>query len=1283
MFVKRFGIPAAALMALMVACGDPSKDEPVPVGGGAGGATGGSAGGTEPDSTVGPDMGETPDAEPSTPACGDTRDNDGDGLVDDADPGCDDPSDRDEADPPALPACANQNDDDQDGYTDFPGDPGCGSEFDDDERNPAPDPQCNDGIDNDRDGLVDEQDPGCTSVADPQEQDPASPAACANGLDDDGDDIIDFPAEPGCRTAGDTEEDDPPQAPACANGRDDDGDGLVDYPDDPGCAGGGDTDETDKPVRPACADGLDNDRDGKTDYPDDDGCIAAADYSERGSCGNTYDPAAVVEGVPFATDIGGGLFLAEGSCGGRGSPETVLQYRLKRPVERLVVSTVGAGTLVPTTLYVRRTACLDDDAEVACQREDEGAESFGQALEVMNPEPGDYYIFVDGVAGAGGPVEITVSEVELAQCLNGIDDDGNGRVDFPSDPGCTEAADREETPPEVIPACANDEDDDGDGAVDYPLDFGCIAASGNSEVDRCGQGVRFQEFPADRDFVLGDTSEGTNSVRGSCGGANAPEVIYRYYNPFASRLTFSTVHPETEISTVLHIRRDCGAANSELGAPAGCSAGDGVGMQGRLTVDRAAVGEYWVVVDTRAGAGGAFKLSVEVRRLDAGCVNGRDDDEDGAVDGDDPGCEGPMDEDEADPPAGSPASVCSNGEDDDDDGLPDFPYDPGCAARGDADEADPEVVPACANGMDDDNDNRVDFPLDPGCQSRGDDNERNPVPPPQCGDAIDNDNDGVFDYPGDPGCFAAGDPAEDDPAVDPECANGVDDDRDGVADYPFDPGCIAASWIDETDAEIPPACSNGLDDDEDGLPDFPRDFGCTYAADPSEVGAQFAPQCGNRRDDDMDGRVDFPDDPGCRFAADNDEANPGQLPPRCNDGVDNDFDGAIDFRDLGCLDGEDDDEGDPADVPLCGNDADDDADGLLDWPLDPGCQARGDLTEDQSCRPELDTPQVFAGMNIVGATLEGGADNFSNRCGGRRAPDAVYRYVVEQAGDVTFSVDNPGTDFPAVISVRSDCEEPASQIDCAGNFARPTPTVTVRDAEPGEYFVFIDGGGPERLVSRRLPVALPVDPRGFVARQDVQDGCGWSDAGNDAFDCFGGRISLNHGGVDTPISAALGTRAVAAGGYNANFTSEFAGNVWRLRFEPVAEFDERPVTVTLNGNLGSDGATRGGVVPVQFNGYGLSYLQSSDGGQFDPPVVHLVVPSDPQQQAAVSYGLNGDSVTITATNVKLPLTMYFAATYADQAAVVQSLLADLELQAGPAGPDAPRFGQFELSVQQN
>ena len=212
------------------------------------------------------------------------------------------------------------------------------------------------------------------------------------------------------------------------------------------------------------------------------------------------------------------------------------------------------------------------------------------------------------------------------------------------------------------------------------------------------------------------------------------------------------------------------------------------------------------------------------------------------------------------------------------------------------------------------------------------------------------------------------------------------------------------------------------------------------------------------------------------------------------------------------------------------------------------------------------------------------------------------------------------------------------------------------------------------LVSDNIgPIAVfAFNTTGFPYLENVQEACGVIQ-----------NSTLPSGWAVNTSSAWSPTYVFYNGQADANFTSEFAGNVWRLRFEPVAEFDERPVTVTLNGNLGSDGATRGGVAPVQFNGYGLNYLQSSDGGPGDPPVVHLVVPSDPQQQGAVTYTLAGDNVTITAANVKLPLTMYFAATYADQAAVVQSLLADLELQAGPAGPDAPRFGQFELSVQQN
>jgi hypothetical protein len=76
------------------------------------------------------------------PQCSDGIDNDGDGLIDMADPGCTDPSDNSEVN--------------------------------------AGQPQCSDGIDNDGDGLIDMADPGCTDATDNSE---------ANGQS-----IIEFPS---------------------------------------------------------------------------------------------------------------------------------------------------------------------------------------------------------------------------------------------------------------------------------------------------------------------------------------------------------------------------------------------------------------------------------------------------------------------------------------------------------------------------------------------------------------------------------------------------------------------------------------------------------------------------------------------------------------------------------------------------------------------------------------------------------------------------------------------------------------------------------------------------------------------------------------------------------------------------------------------------------------------------------------------------------------------------------------------------------------------------------
>ncbi|NNL65247.1 MAG: S8/S53 family peptidase [Myxococcales bacterium] len=81
------------------------------------------------------------------PECGDGIDNDGDGTIDTADPGCDDAADRFETSA-SLP-CDDGEDDDGDGWIDL-ADPGCR-----DSLWSAEDPACNDGLDNDLDGGTD------------------------------------------------------------------------------------------------------------------------------------------------------------------------------------------------------------------------------------------------------------------------------------------------------------------------------------------------------------------------------------------------------------------------------------------------------------------------------------------------------------------------------------------------------------------------------------------------------------------------------------------------------------------------------------------------------------------------------------------------------------------------------------------------------------------------------------------------------------------------------------------------------------------------------------------------------------------------------------------------------------------------------------------------------------------------------------------------------------------------------------------------------------------------
>ena len=72
---------------------------------------------------------------------------------------------------------------------------------------------------------------------------------------------------------------------------------------------------------------------------------------------------------------------------------------------------------------------------------------------------------------------------QAPQCSDGIDNDGDGLIDFPADPGCDDANDNDETNASTLAQCEDGIDNDGDGLIDFPADPGCDDANDNDETD--------------------------------------------------------------------------------------------------------------------------------------------------------------------------------------------------------------------------------------------------------------------------------------------------------------------------------------------------------------------------------------------------------------------------------------------------------------------------------------------------------------------------------------------------------------------------------------------------------------------------------------------------------------------------------------------------------------------------------------------------------------------------------------------------------------------------------
>jgi hypothetical protein len=78
-------------------------------------------------------------------------------------------------------------------------------------------------------------------------------------------------------------------------------------------------------------------------------------------------------------------------------------------------------------------------------------------------------------------------QATVPACADSLDNDGDGRIDYPDDPGCSSATDGSENDASL--PCDDRLDDDGDGFVDYPRDPGCRDPSWVAENPQCSDGV--------------------------------------------------------------------------------------------------------------------------------------------------------------------------------------------------------------------------------------------------------------------------------------------------------------------------------------------------------------------------------------------------------------------------------------------------------------------------------------------------------------------------------------------------------------------------------------------------------------------------------------------------------------------------------------------------------------------------------------------------------------------------------------------------------------------------
>ena len=434
---------------------------------------------------------------------------------------------------------------------------------------------------------------------------------------------------------------------ACNDLTDADGDGQNGFPGDPGCSSTSDNDETDDchlpngpagPMCPQCGNRLDDDMDGLIDYPADPACTAASTNSELAPC-TSMDPVIV-----YTTPVQGATTMGKANdidltCGVDGRDD-IYRILVNRPLVSLSADTFASDT--NTAVAIRRGTC-NGATDLNC-----GTNNFGTndaRATITNVMPGEYFAIVDDLntatptlynlnvrgvlMGAApctpgstfvcdtgfnclGPPGNTVCSPGV--CNDNVDADGDGRVGFPSDPGCTDTSDTSEAddcnlpggpPGPMCPQCANGLDDDNDTFVDYPNDIGCTSASKATEVDCAAETDPVIQVTVP--LFMGNTTGLTNNFNSVCSTSFSPTSPDRVHI-LTLPVPVTSLLMDTENSafdTVLIFGPPACTPQIE------CDDDDGVtGNNSLIQRGATAAGTYTIVVDGFSSGFGAYNLHV-------------------------------------------------------------------------------------------------------------------------------------------------------------------------------------------------------------------------------------------------------------------------------------------------------------------------------------------------------------------------------------------------------------------------------------------------------------------------------------------------------------------------------------------------------------------------------------------------------------------------------------------------------------------------------------------------